>query len=235
MEACEEKARLDKEAHVIKLTKLKTAEAEQKEQECLEAEAKVVELVEKQRKKALNKRALELLREQKSKEVVETVESDRAGKKDEGEDVDTEEVSKGLREKALMWLKEKHKGKWKAVERKKRKRVVKSTLVVESEGSGEDWPGPKVVDLLTKLVCKVDGLAEAVDKMKKEMADLWGHVDDLISDFHMDDINSLVDLLDSDDEAWKASCIELHDLYSVNSEVLQKVMQWRLDEDMVHL
>ena len=106
-----------------------------------------------------------------------------------------------------------------------------------NKGEGSTMPvgSAEVVDLLTKLVRKVDGLAEAVDEMKEEMAGLRGRVDDLVSDFHTDDIDSPADLLDSDDEAWKASCLELNDLYSVNSEALRKVMQWRLDEDMAHL
>ena len=90
----------------------------------------------------MKKKALELLRKQKSKVVVETVGSDAAGKEDEGEDADTEEVSEGLKEKALVQLKEKCEGKRKAVDGKKRKQVVKSTPVVESEGSSEDRLGP---------------------------------------------------------------------------------------------
>ncbi|KAK0183958.1 hypothetical protein F5146DRAFT_1006949 [Armillaria mellea] len=124
--------------------------------------------------------------------VVETVGGDMVDKEDKGDDTDTKEASEGSREKALTWLKEKLKTGQGPVD-----------VCIVQPGSVRGWTcncckmkkaacslnkgessmmlvgSMEVLDLLTKLVHKVDGLAEAVDEMKEEMAEFWGCINDL--------------------------------------------------------
>ncbi|PBK73733.1 hypothetical protein ARMSODRAFT_1015263 [Armillaria solidipes] len=104
----------------------------------------------------------------------------------------------------------------------------KGTLSALAVGSKE------VSELLQKLVHTVETLSNKVGVLTGQVVSLRGHMDDLVDDFHLEAINSLEELI-SDMEEWQASCMELKDLGSVNSEALRRVMAWQLDEDMVQL
>ncbi|SJL00111.1 uncharacterized protein ARMOST_03423 [Armillaria ostoyae] len=91
-----------------------------------------------------------------------------------------------------------------------------------------------VSELLQKLAHMVETLSNKVDILTGQVVSLGGHVDNLVDDFHSEAINSLEKLI-SNMEEWQASCMELKDLGSVNSEALQRVMVWQLDEDMAQL
>ncbi|PBK60427.1 hypothetical protein ARMSODRAFT_1026471 [Armillaria solidipes] len=73
--------------------------------------------------------------------------------------------------------------------------------------------GPKEVsELLQKLTDMVGTLANKVDVLTGQFIDLWSCMDDL-----------------------QALCVELKNLEGMNSEALQKVMQWWLDKDIAQL
>ncbi|SJL00829.1 uncharacterized protein ARMOST_04143 [Armillaria ostoyae] len=92
----------------------------------------------------------------------------------------------------------------------------------------------EVAELLQKLTHTVEILSNKVDVLTGQVISLGGRVDDLVDDFRSEAIDSPEELI-SDMEEWQASCTELKDLGSVNSEALQRVMAWWLDEDMVQL
>ncbi|SJL05179.1 uncharacterized protein ARMOST_08547 [Armillaria ostoyae] len=88
----------------------------------------------------------------------------------------------------------------------------------------------EVAELLQKLAHTVETLSNKVDVLTGQVISLGGRVDDFCSEA----IDSPEELI-SDMEEWQASCAELKDLGSVNSEALRRVMAWRLDEDMAQL
>ncbi|SJL04358.1 uncharacterized protein ARMOST_07724 [Armillaria ostoyae] len=102
----------------------------------------------------------------------------------------------------------------------------------------------EISELLQTLVNMVETLSNKVDILTWQVISLRGHVDDLVDDFCLEDIDSPEELI-SDMEEWQfhkcplpalsALCVELKDLGSVNSEALRRVMAWWLDEDMVQL
>lgn len=92
----------------------------------------------------------------------------------------------------------------------------------------------EISELLEKLVNTVETLSNKMDILTGQVVALGGHMDDLVDDFQSEEIDSPEELI-SDMEEWQASCMELKYLEGVNSEALQRVMQWRLDEDMVQL
>ncbi len=78
----------------------------------------------------------------------------------------------------------------------------------------------EVSELLAKLVNMVETLTNKVDILTGQVVDLRSHVDNLVDDFQLEEIDSPEELI-SDMEEWQVSCVELKDLEGVNSEALQ--------------
>ncbi len=102
-----------------------------------------------------------------------------------------------------------------------------SSLVVGSD---------EILEVLHNLVATVTVLAGKVDSLTGEVVSLQSRIGDLCDDYRTEDLESPSDFLsDSEPEGWKVSCAELQDLEGVNSEVLRRVMGFRLDRDMAQL
>ncbi|PBK71391.1 hypothetical protein ARMSODRAFT_1017292 [Armillaria solidipes] len=94
----------------------------------------------------------------------------------------------------------------------------------------------EVSEAIQKLMSTVDALINKVDQLTGEVTFLWSCVRDFIDNFDTEDIQSPEDILSvSNVDEWNMSQLELEDLKGVNSEALWRVMQWRLDKDMVQL
>ncbi|SJL16827.1 uncharacterized protein ARMOST_20356 [Armillaria ostoyae] len=94
----------------------------------------------------------------------------------------------------------------------------------------------EVSDALQKLMSTVNALVNKVDQLTGEVIFLQSCVRDFIDNFDTEDIQSPEDMLSvSNVEEWNVSCLKLEDLKGINSKALQRVMQWRLDKDMVQL
>ncbi|KAK0421504.1 hypothetical protein EV421DRAFT_1917343, partial [Armillaria borealis] len=108
------------------------------------------------------------------------------------------------------------------------KSIRRRTLSALTVGSEE------ILELLEKLAHMVETLSNKVDILTGQVVSLGGCIDDLVDNFQSEEIDSPEELI-SDMEEWQASCMELKDLGSVNSEALWRVMGWWLDEDMAQL
>ncbi len=96
----------------------------------------------------------------------------------------------------------------------------------------------EVSEALEKLTNTVSLLVDKVDRLMGEVVILQGHVGDMCHNYNSgtEDPDSPEELMsEAGLEGWQASCTEVKDLKGVNSEALQQVMQWRLDEDMAQL
>ncbi len=96
----------------------------------------------------------------------------------------------------------------------------------------------EVSEALEKLTNMVTTLMNKVDHLTGEVTLLWGCIGDMCHDYNsgVDNPNSPEELmLEAGLAGWQASCTELKDLEGINSEALQQVMQWRLDEDMAQI